>query len=184
MVFRADAGDGAAGGRQRAADHVQLLQHDEADVRVVLLELIGRHQAGDARAHDDDVGFHRFALRKLGGFLLLLEGRHVHAAGRESGFHRRQDGFAGDGGAGHGVHRQALLLHDAGGNGLHRLVADAGGFIVLAHGDGRDAAVLIADGHRYVAAHAGRRGGIILRKRADAGRQQHTSAQDAKGFLP
>ena len=113
----------------------------------------------------------------------MLEGGHIHAAGRESGLRRGENGVAGDGGAGHGVRRQALLLHDAAGNGVDRLVADAGRFVGFAYGDSGDAAVLIADGHRHIAAHAGSGGGVVLRKCAGAGCDQNTGRQNRNRFF-
>ena len=118
------AADEALAGRRSAADGGHLLQQD--DLRAVVRRLDRRGDARAARADDDDIRgqFNRFALDRL-GLKRRLERVDIRAGRLKRLFRRLEDRPGGHGRARHGVHRQALLLHDRRGNALDRRVADA-----------------------------------------------------------
>ena len=157
--------DGAAD-QGVAAHSAVLLHHDDGGAPSGGRD--GGSQTGAAAAHHDDVG-----VLGDGGAVLLNGGLPVGQVSAGLGqtiLHGRLDGGGGDGGAGHGVHVDGLVVHNGlgdgeGGNGalllaVHQGGADSRGLLILQDLDGLDGGLIHHHLHLHLAVHAQFGGGI------------------------
>ena len=121
---------GAAGQDGVAANLAHLFQHDDGGA--VLVGLHGSSQTSAARADDHHVSLqHHIGALFHNSFLLLAPGSRVQAGLGHSVQGGSHDGFTGEGRGGNSIHIGTLHLHNAGGDLLHRRIADTGGIAVL-----------------------------------------------------
>ena len=148
----------AAGHGDGAAQEAGLLHQDDALAQ--LGQTGSGSHTGSAAAHHDHIG------GQLLGFLLtgrggsVLQSLHVTTGLGHSVGHGLQDGIAGDGGTGDGVHGQALVFHNGGGNVFNGTVADPGGLGMLHDLHGIDGIGGEGDLHLHVAVLTGGSPGI------------------------
>ena len=164
---------GAAGGGHLVDDH---------HVRAVFLGGHGGGQAGDAGADHQYVGgllYGGLFCLGLVGLRGGLVGGRVHARSGQRRFHGLQNAVAGQRGASHGVHGQAVGGHDGGGYPFHSGIADAGVVAVLGHFHVSDhARVIQRHGHLdgtftvLAGAHAGIGAGLCQSRHSGHGGQQ------------
>ena len=121
LLQRGFDGEKARGDLAGAAHGGSLFKDEDLGARFGCGKRGGR--AGSTGANDDDVGGHGFGRADLLGDLdVILLG--ITARLLDGGDDGLADGFARDGGAGHGVNGRALVLDHCGGHGLGGLATE------------------------------------------------------------